>query len=234
MILLPPIYERPLVNLNPVCGYRYHALATRKEPRHRTVAVPVVLQTESVRVVRFCSSQNCGESNFYFGHQETFYSEEELQNFYQNLLDSEAQVFNSAQQRKQSPDAPSTVFLTPPSLDVIETLEERFSNPIDVPPRIGLTDLLMSRLHASEVERAVPPSIASELPRHRRLLRRLTRVVESAEMWYQEPNRDADVPGPSSGITPRPRVPIPLALVSYKEWFEIVQYCVCPVIRVHC
>ena len=59
---------------------------------------------------------------------------------------------------------------------------------------------------------------------HARVLQRVFSIAQAAAS-VNAPLQDG-APGPSSGAAPLPKVAVPLGLVSYKEWFEIIRYCV--------
>lgn len=69
-------------------------------------------------------------------------------------------------------------------------------------------------------------SIIEHLQPHQRLLQRLTKIIERAEASYDS-KLHVSVAGPSSGsVESRTPPPIPLAVMSYSEWFDVIQYCV--------
>lgn len=162
---------------------------------------------------------------------EPIYSDEELAEFYQNLLGSESEASNvTSTEAIQSPPLLST--LPAPADGIIAELEKRFEGAHNLPETDyeGLVAILTRRHHASMQgasslgEDAI--GVASFQP-HQRLLRRLTSIIEDTEASYLGVATDSSSSaGPSSGSIRLSKLPISLALVSYKEWFEIIKHCV--------
>lgn len=70
------------------------------------------------------------------------------------------------------------------------------------------------------------PNLESLQP-YQSILLRLTKIIGRTEASYNA-SFGATLAGPSSGTTLPRRPPVPFALVSYREWFDIVRHCVRP------
>jgi hypothetical protein len=155
---------------------------------------------------------------------EPFYSEEELDEFYRNLLLPESQAQEAA--TIPGPSSPDPL-LSGPANDTIKRLERRFRDVHDLTPPMQKTTHVPYQLPSLTGKTAEPDAQSPHLS----LLHRLNRLIEKAETSYRESFPSANVVASSSSSSSQPKQPpIPLALISYKEWFDLVRHCV----RVDC
>ena len=159
---------------------------------------------------------------------EQFYSDEELNEFYQNLLLSESQPPQMQNEAVSSPSSPS-VLLPGAAYDTIQRLEGRFRDVHDFNTQTSLATPLIQEMSPAPYPL---PSLRSEdagpdaQQLHRRLLHRLSRMIEKAETSFRESFPRANIAG-SSGASYQPHHPhIPLVLISYKEWFDLIRHSV--------
>lgn len=161
---------------------------------------------------------------------EPFYSEEELDEFYQNLLLSEFQPTQAQGTARISGLSSTNLLLPGPSNDTIKRLEKRFRDVPDLTPQMRLDASPMQNPTTVPYQLPSHPCEAAEpeaqLP-HLSLLHRLNRLTENAETSYRKSFPGVDVVASSSGSPHQPKKPpIPLALISSKEWFDLVRHCV--------
>ncbi|KAF8310789.1 hypothetical protein DL93DRAFT_2084170 [Clavulina sp. PMI_390] len=162
---------------------------------------------------------------------ESYYSEEELEQFYQNLLI--AQPDSAPQQQPNNPlvtsPKPVLEITDSPADTTISQLTTRFATAHDLDD-ISLSDLrelgytYMTQESTSKWEDILE---SQELAPYQSLLMQLTRIIARAEVTYSISSQATQGAGPSSGATRSPKpLHISLALVSYREWFDIIGHCV--------
>lgn len=158
---------------------------------------------------------------------EQFYSDEELNEFYQNLLLSESQPPQIQNEAVSRPSSPS-ILLPGPAYDTIQRLEGRFRD-VDFNTQTRLATPLIQEMSPTPYRL---PSLQSEdagpdaQQPHRRLLRKLNRVIEKAETSFRESFPGANIAASSGASYQPPQPPIPLVLISYKEWFDLIRHSV--------
>lgn len=153
------------------------------------------------------------------------YTNEVLESIYHDLLASESTPQPSLAIDEAKPLPPTDA---EPITDILGLLEARFAGVryTKAPSVTRLSSLLAQRHNIQDIK----PTLNSpnEQP-HWRVLRHITHIVEGTERLQTTVPNSSSSPG-SSSAPAKYRLRVPLGIVSYKEWTELMKYCVSAIV----